>query len=166
MSGVCAIVTKREAGCGGRDDISAQSLRGRVMSTRTAKSCGPGIPTLMPSERNDLLATGARKPGPPGSAKDTVKTIAQGRPDCSAKPVVTAACFLFCSRATGAASARPSLRPLSSMRVDPSIARTRRRRENTDACSVRSTRDAMISNMQSRASGRRMRLSCGRPGDR
>jgi len=29
------------------------------------------------------------------SAKDTVKTIAQGRPDDLAEPVVTAACFLF-----------------------------------------------------------------------
>jgi hypothetical protein len=31
--------------------------------------------------------------------------------------VVTAACFLFCRRATGAASARPSLRPHFSKRA-------------------------------------------------
>ena len=35
----------------------------------------------------------------------------EGR-DVSAEPVVTAACFLFCRRAMGAASSRPSLRPL------------------------------------------------------
>src|SRR5262245_12832505 len=35
------IVTEREAGCDGRDGVSAQSSRGRMMSTRTKKSCGP-----------------------------------------------------------------------------------------------------------------------------
>jgi hypothetical protein len=45
---------------------SAQSLRRRIMLQRTAKSCGPGAPTLALSERNDPLMTGARKPGPRG----------------------------------------------------------------------------------------------------
>jgi len=58
-------------------------------------------------------------PGPvPGeSTKDTVKTIAQGRPDVQAKPVVTAASFFYCWRAMGAVGTRPSLRPLSIRRA-------------------------------------------------
>jgi hypothetical protein len=41
----------------------AQSLRGRMMLQRTAKSCGSGAPTLALSERNDPLMTVAKKPG-------------------------------------------------------------------------------------------------------
>ena len=54
------------AGCDGRDSTSAQALRGRVMLSRTEKSCGPGIPTLMPSRRDVSPMTGARQPGPRG----------------------------------------------------------------------------------------------------
>src|SRR5258707_6369544 len=46
------------------------------------------------------------------SAKETVKTIAQGMPVDPAKPVVTAACFFCCRRAMGEAITRHSLRPL------------------------------------------------------
>ena len=46
------------------------------------------------------------------SAKETVKTIAQGMPVDLAKPVVTAACFFCCRRAMGEAITRHSLRPL------------------------------------------------------
>jgi len=46
------------------------------------------------------------------SAKETVKTIAQGRPVDPPTPVVTTVCYLFCTRAMGAAGTRPSLRPL------------------------------------------------------
>src|SRR5690349_9194134 len=54
---------------------------------------------------------GARQPVPRESAYKPCKpSRGEGRA-CSARPVVTAACFLFCRRATGAASARPSLRP-------------------------------------------------------
>jgi hypothetical protein len=48
---VCAIVTKGGAGCDGRGGVSAQALRGRLMGSRTANSCGPGLPTL--EARND-----------------------------------------------------------------------------------------------------------------
>jgi hypothetical protein len=94
--------------------VSAQILCGRLILKRTAKSCGPGIPTLMLSWREMIsLMTGARKPGPRGSAKDTVKTVAQGMPDDSADPVVTAASFSYCWRAMGEAFTPHSLRPLS-----------------------------------------------------
>jgi hypothetical protein len=60
----------------------ASFSRGRTAPLRTAKSCGPDTPTLVSSRREMIApARGARKPGSPKSAKDTVKTIAQGRPD-------------------------------------------------------------------------------------
>jgi len=73
---VRAIVARRETGM-----RWTQRVVRRTTLLRTAKSCGPDTPTLVSSERNDLLHDGARKPGPGESAKDTVKTIAQGRPD-------------------------------------------------------------------------------------
>jgi hypothetical protein len=56
----------------------------RTTLARTAKSCGPDIPTLISSLQNDLQATGATKPGPGENTKETVKTIAQGMPERSA----------------------------------------------------------------------------------
>jgi hypothetical protein len=102
------IVTEREAGCDGR-----AGLAGRAMPMRTAKSCGPGAPTLALSWREMISPTmGARKPGPQGEHDISVKTIAQGMPDDLAEPVVTAACFFYCRRAMGEAFTRHSLRPL------------------------------------------------------
>ncbi|MGY4303898.1 hypothetical protein ACVIJ6_001141 [Bradyrhizobium sp. USDA 4369] len=47
----------------------------------------------------------------PGRSRISRNTIAQGRSEVAAEPVVTAACFLVCRRAMGEASSRPSLRP-------------------------------------------------------
>src|ERR1700730_8065317 len=56
---------------------------------RTAKSCGPDAPTLASSLWNSIpQATVANKPGHK-SAKETVKTIAQGMPADSVEPGVT-----------------------------------------------------------------------------
>jgi hypothetical protein len=58
------------AGCGGRNQsCSALFAGGRTTLMRTAKPCGPGIPTLMPSLRRRFRVaqvTGATKPGPRG----------------------------------------------------------------------------------------------------
>jgi hypothetical protein len=65
------------AGCGGRGcAIDEQRVR------RTAKSCGPDAPALASSLQNHSQATVTIKPVTGESAKETVKTIAQGRPDC------------------------------------------------------------------------------------
>ena len=48
---------------------------------RTAKSCGPDAPTLA-SSSCIARAMVARKPGHQGEREVTVKTIAQGRPEC------------------------------------------------------------------------------------
>ena len=77
------------------------------------KARGPDTPTLVSSWREMILPMmGAKKPGLQGERAISVKTIAQGMPGDPAEPVVTAACFLFCRRAMGAASSRHSLRPL------------------------------------------------------
>jgi hypothetical protein len=72
-----AIVTNVGSGCGGR---------GRAFDeqrwTRTAKSCGPDAPALASSLQNYVQATVTIKPVTEESTKETVKTIAQGRPDC------------------------------------------------------------------------------------
>jgi hypothetical protein len=73
----------------------------------------------------------ARFPGE--STKDSVKTIAQGMPDDSAEPVVTAASFSICWRAMGEAVARHSLRPLSSEGTENDDHSGAQRRENDDS---------------------------------
>ena len=63
--------------------------------SRTAKSCGPGAPTLALSERSDPLMTVARKPGSPRRSRISRNTIAQGRPVAPAEPVVLPRAFLL-----------------------------------------------------------------------
>src|SRR6266852_5343110 len=59
----------------------AQLLRGRMTLQRTAKSCGPGAPTLALSLRKRFRERRWQKsPVTEESTKDPVKTIAQGMP--------------------------------------------------------------------------------------
>jgi hypothetical protein len=50
--------------CGGRDDVAR-----RAMLSRTAKPCGPGIPTLMPSLQSRSAGDGGKKARSPGRAR-------------------------------------------------------------------------------------------------
>ena len=64
---------------------------------RTAKSCGPGTPTLVSSFAEVFReATVAKEPGHRGERGVTVKTNAQGMSGCFGVPVVTIARALFC----------------------------------------------------------------------
>ena len=47
-----AVVTKREAGCDGRESFGRSLCARRPSLLRTVKSCGPGAPTLAPSTRD------------------------------------------------------------------------------------------------------------------
>ena len=108
QEGRIAIVTNVSAGRGGRRWLEQTSE-----PMRTAKSCGPGLPTLRLSSRDDDLADdGGKKARSPRRSRISRKTIAQGMPDDLAEPVVTAACFFCCRRAMGEAFTRHSLRPL------------------------------------------------------
>src|SRR5947209_5474176 len=66
---------------------------------RTAKPCGPDAPTLASSLWSDPQATVAKEPGRRGEHRISRRTIAQGRPDCFGKPVVTTLVRFFCLRA-------------------------------------------------------------------
>jgi hypothetical protein len=80
-----------------------------------AKARGPGLPTLRPRRVvTSRATTGARKPGSRGERAISVKTIAQGRPDYPAEPVVPSPCFFIARGPRVSVEARPSLRPLTS----------------------------------------------------
>jgi hypothetical protein len=100
---------QRGSGCGGRRCAKDDSA-----DLRTAKSCGPGAPTLVSSWRNYLRRRRWQKSPVTGeSTKETVKTIARGMPGDSGVTVVTNACAFYTTHAAaGASSARHSLRPL------------------------------------------------------
>jgi len=91
-----------------RDAVDAIDARRRRASMRTAKSCGPDTPTLV-SSLSRLTSCRrrwqqARFTGE--STKETVKTIAQGRPGISGEPVVTMlACFYFRTQGCGCTEA-------------------------------------------------------------
>jgi hypothetical protein len=72
---------------------------------RTAKSCGPDIPTLISgATRKRCHLRRQQSPVSGASTKDTVKTIAQGRPVRPGEPVVTNSyAFYFCIRGCGCA---------------------------------------------------------------
>jgi hypothetical protein len=87
------------AGCDGRFGDAR-----RAAQKRTAKSCGPGIPTLMSSLRGDDLAgDGGKKARSPGRARrKPLKPFAQGMPGDSGVTVVTNSyAILFCMRGCG-----------------------------------------------------------------
>jgi hypothetical protein len=103
------------AGCDGR----GWRRRAHVARTNDADADGEVVWSWRPDAGAKsammlriTLVTGARKPGPRGERERSRNTIAQGRPDVLAEPVVTAACYFCCRRAMGAACTRPSLRPL------------------------------------------------------
>jgi hypothetical protein len=93
-------------GCGGRfGDARRAALR------RTAKSCGPDAPTLASSRRSYPPMTGAKEPGPRGEHEISRKTIAQGRPDDPAPPVVLPRATFYARGPRVRAGTRSSLRP-------------------------------------------------------
>ena len=110
------------------------------MLLRTAKSCGPDALTLASSfvEANRWLnrarlaanprGDGGKRARSPGSTKEAVKTIAQGKPVWTGEPVVpTHVLSTFARGAAGASDTRLSLRPLSfggtKTRHDPGASR-------------------------------------------
>jgi hypothetical protein len=100
-----AIVTKRWA----RDAVDACGAADECTDKRTAKSCGPDIPTLISSLRGDDLAgDGDNKPGSPGRARrKPLKPFAQGRPERIRRTCGDFACvfFFFTRKAAGAIDA-------------------------------------------------------------
>jgi hypothetical protein len=86
----------------------------RTVPTRTAKSCGPDARRWRQGREAIRERRWQKSPVTGESTKQTVKAIAQGRPECFGEPVVTMLVwfFKFPREAAGAASTRLSLRPL------------------------------------------------------
>src|SRR6266478_4651473 len=83
MRGVSRSSRTLGTGCDGRGSVrrAGQMARGRMMLTRTAKSCGPGAPTLALSLRKRFRERRWQKSPVTGEiTKETVKTIVQGMP--------------------------------------------------------------------------------------
>src|SRR3954468_5437749 len=90
-------------------------------SLRTAKSCGPDTPTLVSSavRLKRIVATWwPTSPGHQGDHVYTVPPVGLGRPRVVGHTCGTSPVHFFRRRATGAASARPSLRPPPDSRAD------------------------------------------------
>jgi hypothetical protein len=106
------VVTDVAAGCGGRG-----GARDEALTSRTAKPCGPDAPTLAFKLVDDTCVSRRRwwqeSPVTRESTEETVKTIAQGRPDDSASTCgdYTRVLFYLAHGAAGAAGTRSSLRP-------------------------------------------------------
>jgi hypothetical protein len=117
-----AIVTIRGAGCDGRASAARRAAR-RVRSSRVVLS-----PRRWgQANGDDPFATEANKPGTPGRARSSRKTIAQGVPSDFGVPVLACVLFLSARVAVGAACTRHSLRPLLLGGRTKGKARTRNR---------------------------------------
>ena len=83
---------------------------------RTAKSCGPDIPTLISgATRKRCHPRRQESPVSGASTKETVRTIARGMPGGSGVTVVTNLCaFLLCTQGCGRAC-RPAFPAPSAM---------------------------------------------------
>ena len=53
----------------GRDAVDAEGAFDEWRRKRTAKTCGPGTPTLVSSSREVTRMTVAKRPGAPGRAR-------------------------------------------------------------------------------------------------
>jgi len=99
------------AGCDGRAGVAR-----RATLIRTAKVCGPGLPTLRPSSRDDDLAgDGSKKARFPGRAR--YKPLKPSRRECRMIRLdlwVLPPATFFAGGPWVAASTRHSLRPLFS----------------------------------------------------
>ena len=109
QEGRFAIVTNVGSGCDGRVGAAR-----RAASSRTAKSCGPDVSTLISSRRNASRGDGGKKARSPERARSKpLKPIAQEKPDRFGGPVVTNSCLLFFdTRLRVRLSIRLFLRPL------------------------------------------------------
>ncbi len=104
---------------------------------RTVKSCGPGIPVLMPAQCVSRIgATGARKPVPEESAKQPLKPSRREGRDVSVDPVVPAACIFFAGGPWGRRAPGLPCALVFSRVVHPSELGRYPRREKESACLV------------------------------
>jgi hypothetical protein len=95
----------------GRDAMDASGAADEGACLRTAKACGPDIPTLISSLADFIrAATVARKPGHRGERAISRKAIARGMPGESGVTVVTMlVCFYHFAREAAGAIGAPGI---------------------------------------------------------
>jgi hypothetical protein len=120
---VDATVSCAQLAIAGRFYRERSGRAGRTALMRTVKSCGPGTRCWCQVSRRFRRPDRAREAFNPRddgdkkelvageSAKDPVKTTAQGRPDDPGYTCGSCRVLFCCTRAMGAAGTRPSLRP-------------------------------------------------------
>ena len=109
----------------------------RMTMSRTAKSYGPGAPTLASSPQRRvprLAGDGGKKARSPGRPRISRNTIAQGRPVAPAEPVVLPRAFLLHADHGCQPGARSSLRPLLRDRASMTKSSDASRRETAGSC--------------------------------
>jgi hypothetical protein len=101
------------------DAVDAMTASDERLTSRTAKSCGPGAPTLASSfwETSFSGVTVAKEPGHRGERGVSRKPLRRESRRCSGSPVVLPPCFFCCTGPMGAIGTRLSLRPLLHERV-------------------------------------------------
>ncbi len=81
-------------GCDGLSVLQHACCARTNNTDRTVKSCGPGIPVLMPCRRASVAHRQGQESRSLGRARITRNPFAQGRPVVSARTCGSAACFL------------------------------------------------------------------------
>src|ERR1700704_1292388 len=100
-----------------------------MMLSRTAKSRGPGAPTLALNLRKRTAGDGGKKARSPGRSRISRNTIVQGMPVDAVYPWLLTPVLFSAQAATGATRIRHSLRPLlwRAGLLGSNLARNRRR---------------------------------------
>ena len=164
-----AIVTKREAGCDGRE-----GLRDDRRPARTAKACGPVPPTLGSTPGQKPGGRRLESPVLRGERAISRKTIAQGRPGRLGRTCMLVCVLPFCTRDRGCGQHPAFPAPSSLMRVcdPPSLPELRRDKLQNSGRPCRGNADTrllVIANERERRSSpavggpTRVRHSRGRP---
>jgi hypothetical protein len=130
------------AGCGGRVGSQRELACADERSGAPAKSCGPGLPVLRSRSRcsrRALRATGAKEPVP-GEITYKPSNHRAGKAGMSRPSLWFCRVLFCCTRAMGAASSRPSLRPLLSRAVISRTSSGATRCETAEACVTQDNR--------------------------
>ena len=109
------------------------------MLSRTAKSRGPGAPTLALNLRKRTAGDGGKKARSPGRSRISRNTIVQGMPVDAVYPWLLTPVLFSAQAAMGATRIRHSLRPLlrRAGHLGSNLARNRRRDREAVAASDR-----------------------------
>jgi hypothetical protein len=114
--------------------VAAIRCAGRAQSVRTAKSCGPGIPVLMPSVAKMIARRRGQSSRSPGRVRISRQTIAQGRSGCTGQACGSCPVHFHSHGGHGCGQHPAFPAPSASERVIERPTRTHLRREVAMCC--------------------------------